>query len=52
MWVQLIDHKLNVNCKLAHYPETGWLARPTELDLTVPDQAKFVFCNHTIEQDH
>jgi putative transposase len=25
---------------------------PTELDLTVPDQAKFVSCNHTIEQDH
>jgi hypothetical protein len=50
--VQLIDHKLNVNCKLTHYPETVWLTRPTELDLTVPDQAKFVFCNHTIEQDH
>jgi hypothetical protein len=25
---------------------------PTELDLRVPDQAKFVICNHTIEQDH
>jgi hypothetical protein len=41
--VQLIDHKLNVTCKLTHYPETVWLTRPTELDLTVPDQAKFVF---------
>jgi len=50
--VQLIDHKLNVTCKLTHYPETVWLTRPTELDLTVPDQAKFVFCNHAIEQDH
>jgi transposase-like protein len=28
------------------------LTGPTELDLTVPDQAKFVICNHTIEQDH
>ena len=27
-------------------------ARPAELDLTLPDQAKFVICNHTIEQDH
>ncbi len=27
-------------------------ARPAELDLTWPDQAKFVICNHTIEQDH
>jgi transposase-like protein len=33
-------------------PETGRLTGPTELDLTVPDQAKFVMCNHTIEQDH
>src|SRR5918996_4123951 len=50
--VQLIDHKLNVHCKLTHWPDTIWLTGPTELDLTVPDQAKFVFCNHTIEQDH
>ena len=28
------------------------LARPAELDLTLTDQAKFVICNHTIEQDH
>jgi putative transposase len=27
-------------------------ARPAELDLTLTDQAKFVICNHTIEQDH
>jgi transposase-like protein len=27
-------------------------ARPAELDLTLTDQAKFVMCNHTIEQDH
>ena len=27
----------------------GRLTGPTELDLTVPDQAKFVICNHTIE---
>jgi transposase-like protein len=33
-------------------PETVRLTGPTELDLTVPDQAKFVICNHTIEQDH
>jgi putative transposase len=32
--------------------ETIRLTGPTELDLTVPDQAKFVICNHTIEQDH
>jgi transposase-like protein len=32
--------------------ETVRLTGPTELDLTVPDQAKFVICNHTIEQDH
>ena len=28
------------------------LTRPAELDLTWTDQAKFVICNHTIEQDH
>jgi transposase-like protein len=33
-------------------PETVRLTGPTELDLAVPDQAKFVICNHTIEQDH
>jgi DDE domain len=39
-------------------PARSWLAYgwpmtgPTELDLRVPDQAKFVICNHTIEQDH
>ena len=27
-------------------------ARPAELDLTLTDQAKFVICNHTIEQEH
>jgi transposase, IS6 family len=32
--------------------ETVRLTGPTELDLTAPDQAKFVICNHTIEQDH
>jgi transposase-like protein len=32
--------------------ETIRLTGPTELDLTAPDQAKFVICNHTIEQDH
>jgi putative transposase len=32
--------------------ETVRLTRPSELDLTVPDQATFVMCNHTIEQDH
>ena len=32
--------------------ETVRLTGPTEPDLTVPDQAKFVICNHTIEQDH
>jgi hypothetical protein len=32
--------------------ETIRLTGPTELDLTVPDQAKFVICNHTIEQGH
>jgi transposase-like protein len=32
--------------------ETIRLTGPTELDLRVPDQAKFVICNHTIEQDH
>jgi len=32
--------------------KTIWLTRPAELDLTWTDQAKFVICNHTIEQDH
>ena len=32
--------------------EPVWPARPAELDLTLPDQAKFVICDHTIEQDH
>jgi transposase-like protein len=32
--------------------ETGRLPGPTELDLTGPDQANVVICNHTIEQDH
>jgi hypothetical protein len=32
--------------------ETVRLTGPTELDLTVPDQAKCVMGNHTIEQDH
>jgi transposase-like protein len=32
--------------------ETVRLTGPTKLDLTAPDQAKFVICNHTIEQDH
>jgi transposase, IS6 family len=32
--------------------ETVRLTGPPELDLTEPDQAKFVICNHTIEQDH
>ena len=32
--------------------ETVRLTGPTEPDLTVPGQAKFVICNHTIEQDH
>lgn len=40
--------------KVLRFPraETVRLTGPTELDLTVPDQAKFVICNHTIEQDH
>jgi len=38
-----------VRCSRA---ETVRLTGPTELDLTVPDQAKFVMCHHTIEQDH
>jgi len=40
--------------KVVRFPraETGRLTGPTALDLTVPDQAKFVMCNHTIEQDH
>jgi transposase-like protein len=33
-------------------PKTIWLTRPAELDLALTDQAKFVICNHTIEQDH
>jgi transposase-like protein len=28
------------------------LTGTTKLDLTGQDQAKFVICNHTIEQDH
>jgi transposase-like protein len=32
--------------------KTVWLTRPAELNLTLTDQAKFVICNHTIEQDH
>ena len=32
--------------------KTVRLTRPAELDLTLPDQAKFVICDHTIEQDH
>jgi len=40
--------------KVVSFPraETVRLTGPTELDLTAPDQAKFVICNHTIEQDH
>jgi hypothetical protein len=40
--------------KVVRFPraETVRLTGPTELDLTVPDQAKFVMCHHTIEQDH
>jgi transposase-like protein len=40
--------------KVVRFPraETVRLTGPTELDLTEPDQAKFVICNHTIEQDH
>jgi transposase-like protein len=40
--------------KIIRFPraETVRLTGPTELDLTEPDQAKFVICNHTIEQDH
>jgi transposase-like protein len=40
--------------KVVRFPraETVRLTGPTELDLTVPDQAKLVVCNHTIEQDH
>ena len=33
-------------------PKTVRLTRPAELNLTLTDQAKFVICNHTIEQDH
>jgi transposase-like protein len=32
--------------------DTVRLTGPTELDLTMPDQEKFVICNHTIEQDY
>jgi hypothetical protein len=40
--------------KVVRFPrtETVRLTGPTELDLTLPDQAKFVICDHTIEQDH
>jgi hypothetical protein len=33
-------------------PETVRAAGPAERDLTLTDQAKFVNCNQTIEQDH
>jgi transposase-like protein len=33
-------------------PETVRLSGPAEPDLASADQAKFVMCNHTIEQDH
>jgi DDE domain len=33
-------------------PETVRAAGPAERDLTLTDQAKFVICHHTIEQDH
>jgi len=33
-------------------PETVRLAGPAEPDLASADQAEFVICNHTIEQDH
>ena len=32
--------------------ETVGAAGPAELHPTLTDQAKFVICNHTIEQDH
>ena len=32
--------------------ETVGAAGPTELHLTLTDHAKFVICDHTIEQDH
>jgi hypothetical protein len=32
--------------------DTVRLTGPTALDLTAPDQAQFVMCHHTIEQDH
>jgi len=32
--------------------ETVGTARPAELHLTLTDHAKFVICDHTIEQDH
>jgi putative transposase len=32
--------------------KTVCLTRPAELGLTSPSQAKFVICDHTIEQDH
>jgi transposase-like protein len=40
--------------KVVRFPRAATirLTGPTELDLTVPDQAEFVMCNHTIEQDH
>jgi transposase-like protein len=40
--------------KVVRFPraETVRLTGPTELDLTLPGQAKFVICDHTIEQDH
>jgi hypothetical protein len=40
--------------KVVTFPgaETVRLTGPTEPDLTVPGQAKFVMCNHTIENKH
>ena len=32
--------------------ETVGVARPAELHPTLTDHAKFVICDHTIEQDH
>ena len=32
--------------------ETGGAAGPAQLHPTLTDQAKFVICDHTIEQDH
>jgi hypothetical protein len=40
-----------LNLLLNRWAETARLTGPAERDLTVPDQAKFVIGNHTIEQD-